>query len=466
MTRRLSISAFACIAFFALASCGDDDDVSTSDVEDLSAGSIIGLGSGTMDVNGVTFNTAASTVKFREDFVSGDVLRQGMVVTVRGRIGGDRGSAALIVVRDVIEGPVEQVVDANTLIVLGQTVQVPDSSRYSIGVPPGVDDIVRVHGFVRDEGILNATLVEQRAFSAQFRVNGLIKNTNTVARTFTIGQLTVDYGKRAPDTSDLPGGVPADGLFVQVAGDIVPITSATLLGPGGELIATRVRLERLPVTQADHAEVQGFVLDDNLAPGEFVLNNQRVQTGADTVFLGGAAGEINRGIQLEVEGVLNGALAATQVVFRDDIVLESNVRSVRLSPTRIELEGLSGISLQTNSTTELSGNLLVGRHVRGRGHELDSIGNAVLAARVAVTDPESTVVLQGRVDGVPLNPLISILGVSVDSSSIADDRFRGIHGEIIGRAAFFAGVQAGALVKASGRLSGATVSWEELKREE
>ena len=467
MTRRFSAYAFACVAVLALAACGDDDDDgSFRGLEDLSSGSITNLGIGTMDVNGVSFNTAASTVKFREEFVSGDFLREGMVVAVRGRIDGEFGSAPLIVATDVIEGPVEQVLDANVLVVLGQTVLVPDSSSFSGGVPPAVGAIVRVYGFVKNEGIVKATLVEQTSFSTQFRVDGLIENTDTIALTFTIGQLTVDYGTRVADTSDLPGGVPADGLFVQVVGDLVPITSNTLLGPAGELIATRVSLEKLPVTQADRAEVQGFVIDDSLAPAEFVLNNQQVQTTADTVFLGGTAGEIDRGSELEADGVLNGTLVASQIVFRDDIVLESNARSVLLSPTRIELEGLPGISLRANSTTELSGNVLVGRHIRGRGREIENIDNAVLATRLTLTDPQSTVVLQGRVDGVSENRFINILGVSVDTSDVADDRFRGVRDETIGRTAFFAGVQVGDLVRASGKLNGAAVSWEELKREE
>ena len=464
MTHRISAYALACVALFALTSCGDND-ASSSDVEDLSVGTITQRDSSTMDVNGVAFATAGSTVKFREDFVSGDLLRPGMVVTVRGRIGNDRGSAALIVATDMVEGPVEQVLDVNTLVVLGQTVQVPVLSGFSTGVPPAVDAIVRIHGFVKDTGIVYATLVEQRASSTQFRVKGLVQNTNTIDQTFTIGQLTVDYGKRAPDMSDLPGGAPADGLFVQVEGDIVPITSDRLLGLSGELIATRVRLENLAVTQAVHAELQGFVIDDSTAPSEFILNNQRVQTTADTVFLGGTASEINRGTQLEAEGALDNTLVANQIVFRDDIVLESNVRSLQLSPTSVQLQGLEAVSLQTNSTTELSGNLVTGRHVRARGRELDSAANAVLASRLTVTDTESTVVLQGRVDGM-LDPLISILGVSINTSSIADIGFKGVDGQTIGRTTFFAQTQTGDLVRASGRLDGTIVRWEELRLEE
>ena len=122
--------------------------------------------------------------------------------------------------------------------------------------------------------------------------------------------------------------------------------------------------------------------------------------------------------------------------------------------------------MQANSTTEFSGNLVTGRHVRARGREHDSTGSAVLASRLTVTDTEGTVVLQGRVDGVSLDPLINILGVLVDTSSIADVRFKGINGETIGRTAFFAQIQANDLVRASGRLDGTVVNWEELRFEE
>jgi hypothetical protein len=59
---------------------------------------------------------------------------------------------------------------------------------------------------------------------------------------------------------------------------------------------------------------------------------------------------------------------------------------------------------------------------------------------------------------------VTILGITVDTSQISDANFK-LEDTSIGRAAFFAGLQAGDLVKARAQLSVNTPLWNEIERE-
>ena len=456
-------------AMLLVASCGSGgggDNVASGGIggTGISAGAITGFGS--VFVNGVEFDSSGASITVNGVPASESELKVGMVVTVLGTINGNTGTAATVTAEDVVQGPVEQVVDANTLIVLGQTVTVDENTGLDNNVLPVAGDLVEIYGFVKDKGLIAGTLVETKAALAEFGVTGFVENTN--ATTFTIGALTINYS--AADTSGLPGGAPSDGLMVEVKG-------SNLLGPVGELIAAKVELAGLGLANASEAEVEGFVTDDANAPGEFTLGNQLVQTTASTQFEGGTPGDIAVGVKLEVEGALvNGVLIAREVEFRDDIKLESDVASVGTAPDRLTLTGLTGITVTVDGLTDIEGNanrfadIAVGDHVRIRGRR--TAGGVVLATRLEERSADTTLILQGPVDAVPApaDPNVSILGVTVDTTPIADDQFQGFDGAAVGRASFFdpvTGVAAGDLVKAQGRVDAiGTVSWEEIELED
>ena len=324
---------------------------------------------------------------------------------------------------------------------------------------PGVD-LVEIHGFVKDKGIIGASLVELKLALVDFRVTGFVENTNTILKTFTIGALTIDYN--GADTSDLAGGNPVDNQLVEVKGQ-------NILGPGGELIATKVEPEGLGVPDAPEIEVEGFITSMT-STSNFVVEGQQVVTTGSTNFIGGMQSELVVGLKVEVEGSLaGGVLTATKVVFKESIRLESDVVSVDLDNNELTLAGL-GIIVQVNSQTELKNinnlsDISSGDHVRVRGRPS---GAKVVATELELRSPDSDVIVQGSVDAIPApaNPNLSIFGVLVDTTAIPDDEFEGLNDTPIGCAAFFATVQPNDLVKAQGEFNGTSIIWDGIEFED
>ncbi len=100
-------------------------------------------------------------------------------------------------------------------------------------------------------------------------------------------------------------------------------------------------------------------------------------------------------------------------------------------------------------------------------------GRATGATTVVATEVEyrgagglpAEVIFQGPVDAVPApaDPLLSILGVSIDTSGIIDANFQGPEDSVIGRAGFFGTVSPADLVKAKGEWDGLSVTWDEIE---
>jgi hypothetical protein len=293
-------------------------------------------------------------------------LEVGMVVTVYGT-DSDNPAAERVTYNDNVEGPVESIpVDTATykeIMVLGQTVivNVVTVLKGTTFDTLAVDDVVEVSGFVDDTGAIWATFLE-KTDGVVFEVTGFVENLDAVQETFEINNITVDYS--SADTSALPGGEPVEGLFVEVDGTLTSTDEllATEIQPGDELdvedsdeieiegfvtdagsapaefivgnqvvqtdastvyvdgnqgdIAAGQKLEaegtlesgillatEVEFWEPDQIEVEGLVTDDTLAPAEFTVGTQVVQTDAGTVYEGGTAGDIALGVNLEVKGV-------------------------------------------------------------------------------------------------------------------------------------------------------------------
>ncbi len=469
MTKKRHITS-TLLALLFLVSCGGGgggSHVADGGIEGtgISSGSITGFGS--IFVNGVEFDTSGASITIDGISASESDLKLGMVVEVQGTISGASGTVISVVAEDVVKGPVNSVAaDGLSLVALGQTVLVDNTTIIDNNIAgqdiqnlnPG--DLIEVHGLVKDNGVIGATRIELKGELVEFRVKGFVENTSTVAKTFTIGALTVDYS--AADTGNLAGGNPVDGQLVEVKGQ-------NTLGSGGELLATKVEPEGLAVADAARAEVEGFVTS-LVSTSDFVVGSQRVVTTGSTIFAGGLQGEIVVGLKVEVEGTLaGGILTATKVFFRDNVKLESDVASV--SASSLMLTGLPGITVQVNSQTEfknvsdLSG-IASDDHVRIRGRVAS--GNTVIASELELRSPDTDVDLQGPVEAFTSPPVdsVTILSVVVDTTAIANNNFEGLDDTPIGRAAFFATLQTTDLVKAQGNLAGNTVIWDEIELED
>jgi len=298
----------------------------------ISRGLIAAFGS--IFVNGSEFDTTNAVIvvdgeeKGAGDLAALDNLDIGKVVTVKGTVSTDGSSAVAdrVIYNDEVEGPVESIQDmdpaAKKMVVLGQTVIVDDLTAFK-GVTFDTitqNDVVEVSGLMDDTGVIQATFVEK---TGEFipglivEVKGFVVNLDTELETFEINDLTVGYS--VADLNALPGGVLAEGLFVEVEG----ILDAT----GGEMLATEIEIDdELGSEDADGIEVMGYVTDF-VSVFEFAVGNLAVQTDEDTVFVAGKPDDVQPGVRLEAEGSLaGGILLAEEIEF--------------WHPDRIEVDGV------------------------------------------------------------------------------------------------------------------------------
>jgi hypothetical protein len=494
LTRRL---AFVFSIVVACASCGSGGEVAG---QLLAQGGIGGSGivfgpvstitSSSIVVNDVTWDISAAEITIDGKLVSNpgpqdqgqsklgifalgpsdpklapakDRLEEGMVVTVEGTIDGDTGIATAVAAEHVINGAVQEIIDAYSVKVQGQIVQVdaatllPDILDLSALTP---NEHVRVSGLVKGNGVIAATRMERAGgVLGKFRVEGFIENTNLPAQTFNIGSHIVEYGQA--DISGLDGD-PADGLLVEVT-ERNPKVIGTFSLP-------EINLEGLGLADVDRVKLEGFV-SQVIPSNVFVLGNQPAQTDTSTLFAGGLANDIVAGMKLETEGVLvSGVLIVTKVSFSDPIVLESNLDLIDPANNTVTLMQLPGVTVTMNSLTTFVGvgsidELTPNNHVQIRGHLNGD--SALIATEITSAQPSTDVVLQGPINQA-VDPIVTILGIPIDTSGFLDDQFKSLNDLPIGRAAFFdpdAAGTPGRLVKAHGSAN-KTEIWNQVELED
>ncbi|MDP3091604.1 MAG: DUF5666 domain-containing protein [Nitrospira sp.] len=437
------------------------------------SGTVTGFGS--VYVNGKKFETSGASFIVDGQSGSQSDLKLGMTVAVIGSVTGDQRSAVSVRQRDAVEGLVQSVaVDGLSLVVMGQTVLIDNTTLIDNSIPAQSvrnlvvgTDFVEVNGHIRPNGVIQATFIEKKpAGTVTPEVRGFVKSHNEGARTFQIGNLTVIYTAALINDMPNPAGNAWNGLLVEAkgtgAGSFNPTTTT--------LTASKVEPENQGVQQADEFEVEGFVMQV-LGPGDFFIGSTRVQTTLNTVFRGGTIDEIIVGAKLSAEGRLaNGIVTAKHVKFHEGVRLEGNIASINTGTGTINVTGLSGVTVTVDSQTEVKtdtgaslNDLSVGDHVRVRGRLNGTTG--MIATRVEQRSATDDVDLQGPVWAVS-NPNLTILGVSVNTSGISEDEFKGLNDQPIGRAAFFNAVKVSTLVKVKGRIVGGVVAWREAELED
>ncbi len=421
-------------------------------------------------VDGVTFDASAATITVSGQPATLDDMHTGMVASVAGTIDGSVGVADTVEVEELLEGRVEALIDASTIIVLGQRVQVDADTTYGPGITPPtlatiqVDDLLKIYGFVKSPGVVFATRIEWEDHLAETSLLGFVTDLDTPAQTFKIGAHVVDYS--AADTSALPGGEPADGQLVKVTG-------LAALSAQDEVVATEVRPEEPAAPSSPDApdpiedvHVEGFVTSI-VSGSSFFVGVQRVDTTAATVYEGGTAAEVVAGVRIQAEGSLQaGILTAGTVRFEEEAKLEAVIATI--DGGVLTLEGLPGVSVTVDAATSYEGglqgvaSLVSGMRVEIRGNVTGA--TTVAAARIKQEDGDG-VRIQGPIDASPatVDPRLHVLGVEIDTAGLPDDAFDAEDGAGQSRVAFFAKAHAGILVKADGTSSNGAVTWHEFE---
>jgi hypothetical protein len=132
-----------------------------------------------------------------------------------------------------------------------------------------------------------------------WRLGGPITQLNTNAKTFKIGESTVNYGNAnfgSNSVSQLQNGV-----TVRASG----------IAPAGSLNAAEIQI--ISATEPVRISLSG-VLTDFTSATNFKVRGTSVRTAGTTVFVNGAAVNLTDGVLVEIDGiVLNGTVQATRV---------------------------------------------------------------------------------------------------------------------------------------------------------
>jgi len=332
-------------AVAALSGCGGGGDgagiasvasVGSGGTGSFSSGAITGFGS--IIVNGVRFDDSQARITDDEGTVHnpGD-LKLGMVVSITassvttGVDGTSSATATTITFGSELRGAITSI-SGQTLVVLGQTVQVGADTVFDDGIVGGlagllVGQIIEVHGFIDPStNQILATRIERDATAATLKLQGQVQALDMTAKTFAIGSLTISFAGIA--AAALPTNL-ANGLVVRVVLAPAPATG------------TRVALSVRPLTQQveDHAqaELEGTVTAFT-SIASFSVNGVAVDASMAAFPNGSAA--LKLGARVEVKGsTVNSVVVATEVKVENEAEVENQEFEIHGTVTNMNAAG-------------------------------------------------------------------------------------------------------------------------------
>ena len=278
----------------------------------FTSGPISGFGS--IIVNGVRFDISRARVVDDEGRVrtEGD-LKLGMMAQVQaGDItSSNTGQATQVQIGSVIIGPVDAInTSTRLLIVLGQTIDVADTTVFGPSLPSGpfsisVGTVLEIFGMLdTTTGHYQATRIEANTDATFFKLQGLVSNLDSADRTFMIGGETISFASLAA------GSVPplSDGKQVTATLQMQPDRN-------NDWIAIQLTTDASapPVAQSK-VKLRGFIASVD-SPGHFTINGLPVDASNAAIHPKNAS--LVPGAQVKVEGsISNGTVIATKVTVK------------------------------------------------------------------------------------------------------------------------------------------------------
>ena len=430
------------------------------------SGTITGFGS--VFVNGIEFNTGGTAFDVDDDSAATESdLGIGMVVTVVGSVNDDgvTGTADSITYDSELEGPVtvlqpeDPATGTRTFMVFGITIIVGRDTTVFEGTDfDGLADadIVAVSGFFDAAGALQATRVAKAGVfvpgTSVVEIKGTVSGFNGTD-TFMLGTVTVMFDG-ATDLSEVPGGVIADGQYVEAEG---------VLDAGNTIAATRIELEEQGYQDTDDTvDIEGLVTDFN-GIDDFRVAGQAADASGATFSPSSLEDSIAEDDTVEVEGpVEGGVLQAVEVVQRSgEVRIQGMATNVDSSAGTVTVEVVSGqpLSVGTDTRTEIEDErdgsencslaAMIGVELRIEAITGNS-GNLV-ASQIRCDAALDEYLLQGPADVPPTagdasSGTVSILGVAIDTLSLTT-AFRDADGNTINPLTFFTTVADGDLIR-------------------
>jgi hypothetical protein len=404
-----------------------------------SQGPITGFGSIFLD--GVEYTTSSAQIRIDGQSAAESQLRVGYIVTLRGTVNSDgkTGTATEVNFTQGVRGLISAIdTSASTFTVLGQVVQVTDTTLFDASIQPTdltglqMGNAVQVSGFVDANGTLVATRVELAAANPTLQVKGALLSLDGPAKTFKIGTLTVDYS----------GATVTDAL----SNSSVVIVQGSALSTAGALVATRVEVVKgLGAAANDRGQLEGVIMTFT-SGSDFTVAGQRVITDASTqLLLNGVALGLN--VPVKVRGTFNssGVLVASRVEVKPRSVARIRGLVDSISATSNTLTVL-GVTITTDSTTSFNdksslklrsfslADLRTGDYIEARG-SAGANSSGLVATLVERDEPENRSYLRGTISNIAA-PNFSILGVTIATG--ADTQFLGLGNPLDAAIAFFA----------------------------
>lgn len=330
------------LVLLTMVSCGGGSDVAGGGIggTGISQGPITGFGS--VIVNGIKFEDIGAAIEVEDvsDRPRTD-LKVGMVV----KIAWERDTAGTytaksIVYGDDVQGPVSSIVvdvvgDA-TFTVLGQRVITHPASTVFDGAVDAAaladGNIVEVSGLKDIAGVLHATRVEFKSAVAgageTFELKGVVAGLDSVAKTFTLGTVIVNYGVLA---------APAAGACVEV--------KSTAGVVSGQLIASTIEVDDDCThggSEGQEIGVKGFPSAIDTTANTFMMHDQSVSY-TDAAFVPGInETALSSAVIIEVEGVLsNGVLIAKKI----SIEMEGDLEGKGIAQGAVAVNGALTVNL-------------------------------------------------------------------------------------------------------------------------
>jgi len=256
-------------------------------------------GLGSVILNGLRYDTDSATFTI-EDATE---LQIGMSARIAGKVDADftSGIASQVVSAAELRGAVSNIdLSGGTLVVMGIGVSIDSATVWADA--NGLADVragsvIQVWGLPSAPGMLRATRVQVSPALADPLATGAVQSLDKAHKTFTLGQLTVDYGTAA--FTGLDEASLANGVVVRARGTTAPV--------GGVLAATRVQgWYAIPTSNGVAVQLAG-VITDFVSRGSFrVLGTSVDATNAQIA--GGNANSLGNGVKVEVDGFMSGGV--------------------------------------------------------------------------------------------------------------------------------------------------------------
>lgn len=426
---------------------------------------------GSIFVNGIEWEIDESQIEFDGAPGAEENLRLGMVVRVEGEIdrANKTGEATKVFFDDELEGPVADitlVADSNgqikELTVLGRRIWIElgvthfdDDDLSGFGFDSiVVGDVIEVSGLIDADDVVRATHIEREGDvvlgETEVEVRGVITGYDDVS-SFMIGDVTITFDDDT-ELDDLPGGVIANGLEVEVEG---VLTSAN------EIAADEIEADDdFDDEDYDELSTTGFV-SNFVSLSDFLVGGLQVDA-SSAEFEHGSAAMLENGVRVEVEGdLVDGILIAEEVEFegREVEISAAVALEADVQPEENRLF-LLGVEVRVTSATQIEDSLgefesfTLDDIQEGDFLEIEAavVADGVVTATQIERNDVDDVKIEGPVDSFDsVAGTLEILGVTFSTQSGTEYEIE--DGSVL-RAAFYAALEVGDFVSIDDEVDG------------